>query len=186
MPDPTFPLRTERLLLRPFTDEDLDALHAMFGREDVVRYLYWTPRTIDETREMLERIKPMTSLDAEGHGIRLAAVLLESGTVVGDISLRLVSEEHSQGEIGYVIHPDHKGRGYATEGAAALISLGFEELGLHRIRASADARNVGSVRVMEHLGMRREALFTENEFVKGEWSNEVVYAILASEWPARG
>lgn len=186
MPDPTFPLRTERLLLRPFTDDDLDALHAMFGQEEVVRYLYWEPRTIDEAREMLERIKMMTSLDAEEHGIRLAAVLPDSGTVVGDISLRLVSEEHRQGEIGYVIHPDHQGLGYATEAAAALMGLGFRDLGLHRIRAGADARNVGSIRVMKHLGMRREALFAENEFIKGEWTNEVVYAILASEWQARG
>lgn len=185
MPDPTLPLRTGRLLLRPFVDEDLDAFHAMFSSKEVVRYLYWEPRTLDESREALERVKTMTSFEGDAPGIRLAAVLPESGTVVGDISLRKVTEEHRQGEVGYVIHPDHQGRGYATEGTAALIEVGFRDLGMHRIRASADARNLGSVRVMEHLGMRREALFVENEFVKGEWSSEVVYAILASEWQAR-
>lgn len=184
MPDPTLPMRTERLLLRPFTDDDLDAFHAMFSSKEVVRYLYWEPRTLDESREALERVKRMISFEGDAPGIRLAAVLPESGTVVGDISLRRVSEEHRQGEVGYVIHPDHQGRGYATEGTAALIEVGFRDLGMHRIRASADARNAGSIRVMEHLGMRREALFVENEFVKGEWGNEVVYAILASEWKA--
>jgi RimJ/RimL family protein N-acetyltransferase len=186
MPDPTFPLRTDRLLLRPFNDADLDALHDMQRREEVVRYLYWGTRSREQMGEMLERIKRLTSFEADGHGIRVAAVLPESGTVVGDISLNRVSREHAQGEIGFVIHPDHQGRGYATEACATLMRLGFEELGLHRITGRADARNVGSVRVMERLGMRREAYFQENEFIKDEWSDEVVYAILAAEWKARG
>ncbi len=182
MAEHTLPLRTERLLLRPFVDDDLEAFHGMFGRAEVARYLYWEPRTLDESREALERVKAMTSFEAEAPGIRLAAVLPESGTVVGDVSLRRVSEVHRQGEVGYVIHPDHQGLGYATEATAALIDVGFRDIGLHRIRASADARNVASIRVMEHLGMRREALFVESEFVKGEWTDEVVCAILATEW----
>jgi len=181
----SFPLRTARLLLRPFTDDDLDAMHDMQSREEVARYLYWGTRTREQVAEQLERIKKMTSIEAEGHAIRLAAVLPESGVLVGDISLRLVSREHQQGEIGFVVHPDHQGHGYATEGAAALVELGFRQLGLHRIVASADARNTASVRVMERLGMRREGFFTENELVKGEWTSEVVYAILATEWLAR-
>ena len=181
----SLPLRTERLLLRPFTDDDLDVLLDIQSREEVTRYLYWGPRSREEVAEMLERIKKMMSFDAEGHGIRLAAVLPESGVLVGDISLRLVSREHQQGEIGFVVHPDHQGHGYATEGAAALVELGFRQLGLHRIVGSADARNIGSVRVMERLGMCREAFFAENELVKGEWTSEVIYAILGSEWEAR-
>jgi RimJ/RimL family protein N-acetyltransferase len=182
----TFPLRTERLLLRPFTDEDLGALHDMQSRVEVVRYLYWGPRSRDQVGEMLERIKKLTSLDEEGHAVRLAVVLPESGAVVGDVSLRRVNEEHDQGEIGFVIHPDHQGHGYATEACVLLLEMGFRRLGLHRIIGRADARNVGSVRVMERLGMRREAHFLENELIKGEWGDEVVYAILAAEWQAPG
>ena len=181
----SLPLRTERLLLRAFRDDDLDTMHDMQSREEVARYLYWGPRTREQVAEQLERIKKMTSIEAEGHAIRLAAVVPESGVLVGDISLRLVSREHQQGEIGFVVHPDHQGHGYATEGAAALVELGFRQLGLHRIVGSADARNIGSVRVMERLGMRREAFFAENELVKGEWTSEVIYAILPSEWEAR-
>ena len=182
----SFPIRTDRLLLRPFSEDDLDAMHDLQSREEVTRYLYWGPRSREEVAEMLDRITKMTSFEAEGRAIRLAAVLPESGELIGDISLREVSREHRQGEIGFVVHPDHQGRGYATEAAAALIGLGFRQLGLHRIVGSADARNVGSTRVMEHLGMRREALFRENELVKGEWSSEVIYAVLAAEWEARG
>lgn len=181
----SFPLRTERLLLRPFTDADLDWFHDLQSREEVTRYLLWGPQTRQEALATLARIKRLTSFDAEGHGIRLAAVVPDTGIVVGDISLREASREHRQGEIGYVIHPDHQGHGYATEAAAALMEVGFRQLGLHRIRGSADARNVGSIRVMEHLGMRREAHLRQNEFIKGEWSDEVIYAILAEEWEAR-
>lgn len=185
MPDPTLPLRTERLLLRPFTDADLDWFHDLQSREDVTRYLIWGPQSRQETRAMLGRIKSLTSFESEGRGIRLAAVLPASGVAVGDISLWWRSREHRQGEIGFVIHPDHQGHGYATEAAAALMEVGFRQVGLHRIEGHADARNTASTRVMERLGMRREAQLRENEFIKGEWSDEVIYAILAAEWEAR-
>jgi RimJ/RimL family protein N-acetyltransferase len=66
-----------------------------------------------------------------------------------------------------------------------MLRLGFDEVGLHRIEAGCDPRNVGSLRVMEHLGMRREAEFVENELVKGEWVGEIICAILGSEWRDR-
>jgi RimJ/RimL family protein N-acetyltransferase len=83
------------------------------------------------------------------------------------------------------VHPDHQGHGYATEATGLVLRLGFEELGLHRIVGRLDARNVASAGVLERLGMRREAHLRENEFVKGEWVDELVYAMLASEWRER-
>ncbi|HYO29274.1 MAG TPA: GNAT family protein, partial [Thermomicrobiales bacterium] len=111
-----------------------------------------------------------------------AVVVRETGTLVGDVMLWWRSAAHRQGEIGYVFHPDHAGRGYATEASRAAHRLGFEDLGLHRIAARCDARNGASARVMERLGMRREAHLRENEFVKGEWCDELVYALLEDEW----
>jgi RimJ/RimL family protein N-acetyltransferase len=183
---PTFPLRTERLLLRPFREDDLEALYAMQSREDVTRYLYWGPRTPDEARHMLERLMRMTAIDDDSGALRLAALLPDSGVLIGDFSLQHVSREHKQGEIGFIVHPDHHGQGYATEAAKVLLRLGFEELGLHRIVGRCDARNAASARLMERLGMRREAHLRENEFVKGEWCDELIYAILASEWESSG
>jgi RimJ/RimL family protein N-acetyltransferase len=63
-----------------------------------------------------------------------------------------------------------------------MLRLGFDELGLHRIFAGCDPRNTGSLRVMDRLGMRREAEFLENEYLKGEWVDEIVWAMLESEW----
>lgn len=182
---PTYPLLTERLLLRPFRDDDLDAFHAIQRRPDVVRYLYWEPRTRDESSEMLGRRKAQVAIDRQGDGLHLAAELRSTGELVGHFSLYYASEEHRLGEIGFVVHPDHHGQGYATEGARLMLGLGFEELRLHRIIGRCDARNVSSARLMERLGMRREAHLVENEFVKGEWTDELAYAILDREWLAQ-
>ena len=93
-----------------------------------------------------------------------------------------LSQEHRSGEFGCVIGPEHQGRGYATEACELMMRLGFVDLRLHRMVARCDARNTASARVLEKLGLRREAHFVENEFIKGEWTDEVVYATLATEW----
>ena len=179
---PTYPVLTERLALRPFRDDDLDVFHAMQSRPDVVRYLYWEPRSRDEAREMLTHRQGQTAIEREGDGLHLAADLRADGTLIGHFSLHWASEQHRQGEVGFVVHPDHHGRGYATEGARRMLQFGFDELGLHRIIGRCDARNLASARVMERLGMRREAHLIENEFVKGEWTDEFTYAMLDREW----
>jgi RimJ/RimL family protein N-acetyltransferase len=183
---PAYPIETERLLMRPYTEDDLDAFYGMQSLPDVVRYLYWDVRTADEIRQVLEtKVTKRTAIEHEGDGLQLAIQLRDSGVIVGDVVLVWTSEEHQSGEIGYVVHPDQQGHGFATEAGLVMLRLGFEELALHRIVARCDARNAGSWRVMEHLGMRREAHLRENEFVKGEWTDELVYAMLASEWQAR-
>jgi RimJ/RimL family protein N-acetyltransferase len=111
-------------------------------------------------------------------------VLPETGALIGDVMLFWRSREHREGEIGYIFHPDHGGQGYATEAARAMLRLGFDEVGLHRIIGRIDARNTASARVLERLGMRREAHFRQNEMVKGEWTDEIVFAILEGEWRA--
>ena len=176
------PIETERLVLRPFVAEDLDMLSAIHGRDDVTPFLYWDARTRDEVRTVLAQYIERTTLRAEGDVLNLAVVLRESGELVGDFMVFYRSEQHRQGEIGFILHPDHQGCGYATEAARVLLRLGFEELGLHRITARLDARNGASARVLERLGMRREAHLIENEFVKGEWTDEFVYAQLRREW----
>ncbi|MEU3453594.1 GNAT family N-acetyltransferase [Micromonospora sp. NPDC006766] len=181
---PDLPLRTDRLLLRAFTSADLDALHAYRSRPEVTRFLYHDPYDEAAARTALERARGRTALREPGDALNLAIVLPETGELVGDVLLFWTSAEHRQGEIGYVLHPDHVGRGYVTEAARELLRLGFDGLGLHRIVGRLDARNAASARVLERLGMRREAHLLENEFVKGEWTDEVVYALLDREWRA--
>jgi RimJ/RimL family protein N-acetyltransferase len=183
---PTYPLETERLILRPYTAGDLDSFHAILRRDDVSRYLYSEPRDRDEARDLLARVALKTAIDDDHDDLLLAVLTKESGAIIGHVTLERTSREHRQGEIGYVLHPDHQGHGYATEAASVMLRLGFEALGFHRIVGRLDARNAASARVLERLGMRREAHLRENEFIKGEWCDELVYAMLATEWPARG
>jgi RimJ/RimL family protein N-acetyltransferase len=181
---PDLPLVTERLHLRPFEPGDLDALVTMHGDPGVVRYLYFGTRDRDELRGVLAEKQGRVALTKDGDGLNLAAVRRDTGELVGDMTLFWRSAEHRQGEVGYIIHPAHGGQGYATEATRALLRLGFEELGLHRICGRLDARNTASARVLERVGMRREAHLVENELVKGEWTDELVYALLDREWRA--
>lgn len=181
---PDYPIATERLLLRPYEPGDLDALHEMFGREDVCRYLPWPPMDLDQARAKVEQRLRQTRIDADGEALVLAAVETATGRYIGEFMLRLTNGESRQGEVGWSLHPDAHGRGLATEGAREMLRVGFEELGLHRVTAGTDPRNTASLRVMERLGMRREAQFVESWFLKGEWVGEVVCALLDSEWRA--
>jgi RimJ/RimL family protein N-acetyltransferase len=180
MGKPEYPLKTARLTLRPFVIGDLDALHDIQSRPEATRYLLYDARDRGQVREVLE--ERMQADFIERDVLNLAVVLSETGALIGDVVLFLRSQEHRQGEIGYVFHPDYGGRGYATEAARALLGLGFEHYGLHRIVGRLDARNTASARVLERLGMRREAHFVQNEFIKGEWTDELVYAMLDDEW----
>jgi RimJ/RimL family protein N-acetyltransferase len=177
------PIETSRLRLRPLRSGDLAALHAIQSREDVCRWLHWGPRTQDEVREALEH--HIVSLrDRPAEGVILAVEPVATGELVGRVNLSVGPPEHRQGEIGLLLHPDHQGHGYATEAAAAMLALAFETYGLHRVAGRLEPRNVASARVLERLGMRREAHLIENEWVKGEWQSELVYAVLEREWRA--
>jgi RimJ/RimL family protein N-acetyltransferase len=142
------------------------------------------PQRPEQVRATLEGKIAATSITQEGDFLALAAELRETGQLLGDVVLHFVSGEHGTGEIGFLFHPDHHGKGFATEASEPLLRIAFEEMNLHRVIGRLEARNIASARVLEKLGMRREAHLVENEFVKGEWQSELDYAILAREWRA--
>jgi RimJ/RimL family protein N-acetyltransferase len=181
---PSYPIRLERVVLRPFVETDLDAIIDLESRPEVVRYLMWPPMDRAAAERMLARRLGQTAIDGDDTAIILAMTVPPSDRLAGEFMLRLSSADNRQGQIGWTLHPDVQGRGYGTEAARELLRLGFEELGLHRISADADPRNAASLRLMERLGMRREAEFVDNLFVKGEWVGETHYAILEHEWRA--
>jgi len=176
------PIETDRLLLRPFAPSDLEALHDILSREDVSRFLYWGPQSEEEVQARLTKMMSFRSIEAPGETLRLAVLLKANGRVIGDVMLHWNDDQHRQGNVGFILHPSHQGKGYATEATRPLLRVAFEDLGLHRVTGHLDPRNAASARVLEKLGMRREAHFVENEFVKDEWQSELVYAILDREW----
>lgn len=182
---PGYPVRSERLLLRPLTAGDADALLAYRGREDVSRYVPFEPMSRDDIIERLAGAWARTELTDEGQSLTLGAQVSETGELAGDVVLFWHSRAHAGGELGYVFNPLLAARGYATEAATVMLRLGFEGLGLHRIVARIDERNQPSVRLAMRLGMRQEARLVDNEFFKGEWTTELDFAMLADEWHAR-
>lgn len=182
---PAYPIETERLTLRPFSADDLEGLYAYQSLPEVARFLYWEPRTLEESRTFLRQKMMASTIEKEGDWLVLAVVWRQTGDLMGEVNLQWRSREHRQGEIGYIFNPAFHGKGFATEAAEVVLRLGFEGLDLHRVVGRLDGRNTASARVLERLGMRREAHLKQNEMVKGEWTDEVIYAMLRHEWEER-
>jgi RimJ/RimL family protein N-acetyltransferase len=174
---------TERLILREQVEDDATATHEYERDPTVARYMTWDVRTLEESRAYIRGVvaeqakEPRLLFD-------LAVVRRDDGRLIGRAGLCVRDREQGSGELWYVLHPAAWGRGYAVEAVRALVGHGFGALGLHRIFADCDPRNVASVRVAERLGMRREAHFVENLWCKGEWCDTYIFALLRREWTA--
>lgn len=185
MPDdlqPWFPIRTERLLLREFRDSDLDDIHAYAAVPEVSRFMTWGPNTLEDSRAFLGRA---LAQQADWPRPHVGLAIERDGRVIGSIRMDLQGEDGSEADIGYTLSADHWRQGVASEAAAAMLRAAFATLGLHRVWATCDVENVGSFRVMEKLGLRREAHFRQDKRVRGVWRDSYLYAILAEEWVSR-
>lgn len=179
----TLPIRTARLVLREIAEADLDDHTRLFSSPSVVRYLYDDQMDADQLRDHFAR-RLWQGLPDEGAWFNLAVE--HDGVFVGEVGLSCVSAAHRGFEVGYVFSPEFHGLGFATEATRAMIDLAFRRFHAHRVTARLDARNVASRHLLERLGLRLEAHFVQSEFVKGEWSDELVFAVLEDEWPAAG
>jgi RimJ/RimL family protein N-acetyltransferase len=180
----SLPIETDRLTIRRYLATDYDDLLKLQSDEDVTRFLLYEPKTPEQVRESLAGRLADVPMDADGQALTLAVIIRETGQHAGEVTLFVHSAEHRSGEIGFVFHSGFHGRGYAAEASVELLRLGFEELDMHRIIGRLDVRNSGSARLLKRLGLRQEAHFVKNEFLKGEWTDELVFAMLAEEWQA--
>ena len=177
-------LTTERLMLREFRIDDWPAVLAYQSNPLYLRYYEWTERRPEEVREFVQMF-----LDHQQEEPRvkfqLAAVLKESGQLIGNCGIRMRSAGAYEADIGYEFDPQHWGQGYATEAARTVVKWGFAQLRLHRISSWCIADNAGSARVLEKLGMQQEGLLRQNEYFKDRWWDTRLYAILEHEWRAQ-
>ena len=182
---PSYPIVTERVRLRPFSRGDVDAVFAYRSLAEVAEYLFDQPMSHEECAEAVRARTTQIAFAGEGDKILLAVERKDDGRLIGEVSLIWRSVADQQAEIGYILHPAEQGHGYATEAATALLAFAFETVGAHRVYARCDARNAASASVMQRLGMHEEAHFREHTHFKGRWDEELIYAILAEEWPSR-
>ena len=173
-------LTTNRLLLRPYQETDWAAAHAYGVIPEVSQFMEWGPNTEEDTRAFIERCVAAAQ-EPEARGFFFAIVLTSEGTMISGCDIGPTNRSH-EFSIGYCLHPDYWGHGYTTEAAGCLLRLGFEGLGLRRITSECDPDNVGSWRVMEKIGMRREAQEREAVWFKDRWHDWLRYAILDHEW----
>jgi ribosomal-protein-alanine N-acetyltransferase len=178
LPAPT--LHTARLRLRPFLGEDADALFALHGNADVMRYWDAPPWT---ERERAERfIVVCRQMADEGSGVRLAVERAPDAAFIGWCGLSRFNPDHRSASLTYCFAEAAWGHGYATESGLALLQWAFDTLDLNRVQAEADTRNAASARVLEKLGFVREGTLREDCIVDGEVSDSWVYGLLRREW----
>jgi RimJ/RimL family protein N-acetyltransferase len=182
----TAPLRTERLRLRLVGPDDVDDVFAYESRADVCRYLLMEPRTREQVVERVARHGAARTLAADGDYLQLAIELGAAAgaraRVIGHLYFTIASIANSKGEIGWTLHPDYQGHGYAFEAANAMLELAFRQLELHRVVADLDPRNTASIALCRRIGMREEGLFVQDLWFKGGWGDSGVYAVLRDEW----
>lgn len=180
-PAPLPPFRTERLILRDFRAGDFEDIHAYAIDPEVVRYMDWGPNTPEVTRDYLDRALK-SQADRPPHAVNVAVELAAEAKVIGSMRLEVKDLANRTADIGYSIHRPYWGQGLVAEGARRLLSIAFGEMHLHRVYATCDARNRGSWRVMEKLGMTREGLLRKANLRREGWQDTLLYAVLADEW----
>jgi [ribosomal protein S5]-alanine N-acetyltransferase len=176
-------LVTERLVLREFEEADFTSTNIYERDPEVVRYQSHGVRSPAESRDYIRAVIE-ESRKSPRHLFDLAVTLREDGRLIGRCGMRMTAPEIREAALWYVLHPAFWRRGYITEAARALVGFGFEDLDVHRFFIDCDPQNIGSARVAQKLGMRREAHFVENAWLKGEWRDSLIYAILEREWRA--
>jgi RimJ/RimL family protein N-acetyltransferase len=176
-----WPVRTERLVLRRLAEGDLPTIFAYRSQPQVAEWIGGTATNVDSL--------------AERYGKGTTAVIVEhDGQLIGDLMVKLQdayaqrevadAAAASEAELGWTFDPAHHGRGFATEAIGALLRICFDDLGIRRVVAACFTANEPSWRLMERIGMRREAHHVKNSLHRDHgWQDDYVYALLADEWP---
>jgi RimJ/RimL family protein N-acetyltransferase len=175
---------TERILIRQLMPQDAERLYEYRSDPIVARFQSWHCDSVEQYREFAESLKHLNP-DTPDTWFQLALVHRLSGELIGDCGLHFFSHEPRQTEIGITVSPAHQRQGYAAEILRAVLEYLFIDLDRHRVFASVDPRNAAAVALFERIGMRKEAHMVESLWIKDEWVDDVIFALLEQEWPPR-
>ncbi|MDZ8108994.1 MAG: GNAT family protein [Nostoc sp. DedQUE12a] len=175
-------LETPRLVLRGFQDSDIVAFLSYRSDLQVAKYQSWdTPYSEVEALKFIQSMKQSIP-GVLGEWFQVAIELKDTGEMIGDCAFCILADDGRQAEIGFTLMRSHQGKGYATEAVTKLLEYLFTEYKLHRVRANCDRANIASAKLLERVGMRREGHFIKSLWFKGEWVDELWFAILGDEW----
>jgi RimJ/RimL family protein N-acetyltransferase len=175
---------TERLALRDLEASDGPRVFSYHRRLEVARFQTWATESVDAIQSFIRALEALDP-DTPGRWYQVGIFLLTDGKLIGDCGFRVARDEPQQVEIGVTLAPEFQGHGYATEAVRALLDFLLVTLGKHRVWGSVDPRNVPSIKLLERIGMCKEAHFVQSLWFRGEWVNDVIFAMLGSEWESR-
>jgi [ribosomal protein S5]-alanine N-acetyltransferase len=177
----TVPVRTERLNLREFVAGDFQAVHAYSSDPRVTRYLFFGPRDEASTAGYLEDLLA-SQLERPRTRFELAVEEIATGKLIGACDLSLI--EANVIDLGYMLSADQWGKGYATEIALALVAAAFADLRAERVISTVDINNRASIRVLEKIGMRWEAVYRKHRRAKNRWWDCHLFVLPREVWEA--
>ncbi|MDF1839378.1 MAG: GNAT family protein [Planctomycetota bacterium] len=174
-------ITTDRLLLNRLGQADAPALFAYRSLPDVARFQSFEPNSMEDAEAFIRSCAGVEFGAAESWA-QLAVRSKETDELLGDVGIHFLEEGTQQVEIGFTIAPKFQGRGLGSEAVCGLIDCLFGILTKHRVTASVDPRNAASMALLKSVGLRQEAHFHESLCFKGEWVDDVVWAMLRKEW----
>lgn len=177
--NPVIPVETERLRLRLHESGDMVWLHRLYSQASVARYLLDEPWSRDDAAKQVSERLAKTDLDGDAQA--LALVVEHDKTPIGDVLLWFVDVDRRVAEIGWVLDPNHGGRGFAREAVSAVLRVAFDHYRVHRVSAQMDARNTASAKLASAVGMRHEAHLRQDWWSKGEWTDTLIFGALDSD-----
>jgi [ribosomal protein S5]-alanine N-acetyltransferase len=177
----TVPVHTARLNLREFVAADFDAVYAYSSDPRVTRYLFFGPRDQESTSEYLEELLE-SQREQPRMRFELAVEEAAGGAVIGACDLSLI--EAKVVDLGYMLSAEQWGKGYATEIAAALVEAAFLQLRAERVISTVDVNNSASIRVLEKIGMRWEAVYRKHRRAKNRWWDCHLFTLPREVWEA--
>lgn len=168
----------DRVVIRRLEPADAGPLAAYRSVPEVSRYQTWTSFDLAQAEALIEEMASVEPGPGQWYQLAIEA----RGELVGDLGYLIDQREHATARIGYSLDPAHQGQGLATEALVVFLDWAFPAHRLHRVIASVDPRNTRSSALLERLGFRREAHHVEALWFKGEWADDLVFAMLDREW----
>lgn len=175
-----FEVVSNRLLLRPVNEADVDALYNIYADIEIMQF--WSEAPLVSIDQMTEKIQQALVAQTEGTALMVAVVLRETNTTIGHISLFNIHEASARAEVGYLLHKDHWQQGYMSEALHAFIVAGFNTLGLRRLEADIDPDNAASTGLIRRMGFVQEGLFKSRWVVAGQITDSAMYGLLKDDF----